>query len=75
MNANVQNVTRTLYFGLSVEVVQTMKNYSWVRFSGHDAIVDTDDLAPVQRLRPLLSLERSFPEPARVLHDRVAASR
>ena len=45
MNANTQHLTGTLYFGLSVEVVHKMENYSWVRFSGHDAIVDTDDLA------------------------------
>ena len=75
MNANVQNLTTTLYFGLSVEVVHAMKNCSWVRFSGHDAIVDTDDLAPVQGLRPPLSLQRSFPETAQVLHNRVAAGR
>ena len=58
MNANVQNLTTTLYFGLSVEVVHKMENYSWVRFSGHDAIVDTDDLSPVQRIQ--LGLTRTL---------------
>ena len=59
MNANTQNLTTNLYFGLSVEVVHKMKNCSWVRFSGHDAIVDTDDLATIQGIRPGLTAPRS----------------
>ena len=48
---------------------------SLVRFSGQDLIVDTDDLAPVQRIQPgltrPLSPERPAPEPVHYLHARV----
>ena len=79
MNANKENLSRTFYFGLSVEVVHKMETCSLVRFSGQDSIVDTDDLAPVQRIQPGLTTPRS-PEPSclesvRFLHARVATTR
>ena len=79
MNTNTENLSRTFYFGLPVEVVHKMETCSLVRFSGQDSIVDTDDLAPVQRIQPGLirprSPERSCPEPVRFLHARVATTR
>jgi hypothetical protein len=79
MNANTENSSTTFYFGLSVEVVHRMKTCSLVRFSGRDSIVDTDDLAAVQRFqsglsRPLSS-EQSCPEPAPFLYASFAATR
>jgi hypothetical protein len=68
MNTNTENLSRTFYFGLSVEVVHQMETCSLVRFSGHDSIVDTDDLVPDQRTQPC-------PEPVRFLHARVATTR
>ena len=59
MNANTENSSTTFYFGLSVEVVHRMKTCSLVRFSGRDSIVDTDDLAPVQRI-PARTNQTSF---------------
>ena len=79
MNTNTENLSRTFYFGLPVEVVYRMETCSLVRFSGQDLIVDTDDLAPVQRFQPeltrLFSPEQSCPEPAHFLHARVATTR
>jgi len=79
MNANTENSSTTFYFGLSVEVVHRMKTCSLVRFSGRDLIVDSDDLAPVQRFQPELARflppEQSCPEPAHFLHARVATTR
>ena len=75
METNTENLSRTFYFGLSVEVVYRMETCSLVRFSGQDSIVDTDDLIPVQRIQPgltrPLSLERSCPEPVRILRASV----
>ena len=75
MNTNTEGLSRTFYFGLSVEIVHRMETCSLVRFSGQDSIVDTDDLAPVQRIEPgltrPLSPERSCPEPVRFLHASV----
>jgi hypothetical protein len=74
MNTNTENLSRTFYFGLSVEVVHRMESCSWVRFSGHDLTVDTDDLAPVQRIQPGLATSTfSDPpsNPVRCLHARV----
>jgi len=77
MNTNPENLSRTFYFGLSVEVVHKMETCSLVRFSGQDSIVDTVDLTPVQRIQPGLGLtrplspERPSPEPVRYLHARV----
>ena len=75
MNTNTENLSRTFYFGLSVEVIHRMETCSLVRFSGQDSIVDTDDLTPDQRIRPGLarshSPERSCPEPVRFLHASV----
>ena len=51
MNTNTENLSRTFYFGLSVEVVHRMESCSWVRFSGQDLIVDTVDLSPVPKNR------------------------
>ena len=69
MNATTENLSRTFYFGLSVEVVHRMETCSWVRFSGQNLIVHTDDLTPVQRIQPgltrLLSPERLCLEPIR----------
>ena len=78
MNANTENLSTTFYFGLSVEVVHRMKTCSLVRFSGRDSIVDTDDLATVQRIQPGLTRTlspQSCPEPTPFLHARVAATR
>ena len=76
MNTNTENLSRTFYFGLSVEVVYRMETCSLVRFSGQDLIVDTDDLAPVQRIQPgrtrPFSAKRPCPEPVRFLQARVA---
>ena len=69
MNTNTENLSRTFYFGLSVEVVYGMETCSLVRFSGQDLIVDTVDLSP-PLTRPL-SPERSCPEPVRFLHASV----
>jgi hypothetical protein len=78
MNANTENSSTTFYFGLSVEVVHRMKTCSLVRFSGRDSIVDTDDLATIQRIQPgrtrTLS-PQSCPELTPFLHARVAATR
>jgi len=75
MNTNTENLSRTFYFGLSVEVIHRMETCSLVRFSGQDSIVDTEDLAPDQRIQPGLarshSPERSCPEPVRFLHASV----
>jgi hypothetical protein len=75
MNTNTEGLSRTFYFGLSVEVVYRMETCSWVRFSGQDLIVDTEDLVLVQRIQPGLtrtfSPERSCPEPVRFLHASV----
>ena len=75
MNTNTEHLSRTLYFGLSVEIVFRMETCSWVRFSGQDLIVDTEDLVPVQRIQPgltrPLSPERSCPEPVRILRASV----
>ena len=72
MNANTENSSTTFYFGLSVEVVHRMKTCSLVRFSGRDSIVDTDDLAIVQRIQPgltrTLSPQQSCAEPAHFLY-------
>jgi len=72
MNASTENLSRTFYFGVSVEVVYGMETCSLVRYSGQDLIVDTVDLSPVQRFqpgltRPLLS-ERLCLEPIRFPH-------
>ena len=78
MNANTENLSTTFYFGLSVEVVHRMKTCSLVRFSGRDSIVDTDDLATVQRIQPGLTRTlspQSCPEPTRFLHASVGATR
>ena len=78
MNANTENSSTTFYFGLSVEVVHRMKTCSLVRFSGRDSIVDTDDLATIQRIRPGLTRTlspQSCPEPAPFLYASVAATR
>ena len=79
MNTNPENLSRTFYFGVSVEVVHKMETCSWVRFSGQDFVVDTDDLALVQRIQPgltrLHSSERSCPEPVRFLQARIATTR
>ena len=76
MNANTENLSRTFYFGLAVEVVHKMETCSLVRFSGKDSIVDTDDLSPVQRIQPRLtrplSLERLCLAPIRFPHASVA---
>ena len=76
MNANTENLSRTFYFGLSVEVVYGMETYSLIRSSGQDLIVETVDLSPVQRIQPRLtrplSLERLCLEPIRVPHASVA---
>ena len=75
MNTNTENLSRTFYFGLSVEIVHRMETCSLIRFSGQDSIVDTDDLIPVQRIQPgltrPLSAERSCPEPVRTLRASV----
>ena len=75
MNTNTENLSRTFYFGLSVEVVHRMETCSLVRFSGQDSIVDTVDLSSVQRIQPGLtrprSPERPAPEPVHYLHARV----
>ena len=75
MNTNTEHLSRTLYFGLSVEILFRMETCSWVRFSGQDLIVDTEDLVPVQRIQPgltrPLSPERSCPEPVRILRASV----
>src|SRR4030095_6141960 len=67
LDASTVDLSRTFYFGVSVEVVYGMETCSLVRFSGQDLIVDTVDLSPVQRIQPGLirprSLERSCPEP------------
>jgi hypothetical protein len=67
LDASTENLSRTFYFGVSVEVVYGMETCSLVRFSGQNLIVDTVDLSPVQRIQPGLirprSLERSCPEP------------
>ena len=79
MNANTENSSTTFYFGLSVEVVHRMKTCSLVRFSGRDSIVDTDDLATVQRIQPgltrTLSPQQSCAEPAHFLYASVATTR
>jgi len=78
MNANTENLSTTFYFGLSVEVVHRMKTCSVVRFSGRDSIVDTDDLATVQRIQPGLTRTlspQSCPEPTHFLHASAAATR
>jgi hypothetical protein len=78
MNANTQNLSRTFYFGLSVEVVYGMETCSLVRFSGQDLIVDTVDLSPAQRIQPELtrplSSERLCLKPIRFLHAGVAVT-
>ena len=79
MNTNAENLNRTLYFGLSVEVVDRMETCSLVRFCGQDLIVDTHDLAAVQSIQPgltrLLSAEPSCPAPVRSLQASVATAR
>jgi len=74
MNTNTENLSRTFYFGLSVEVIHRMETCSLVRFSGQDSIVDTDDLTPDQRIQPGLTRSHSperCPEPVRFLHASV----
>ena len=79
MNTNTENLSRTFYFGLSVEVVDRMERCSLVRFSGQDLIVDTEDLAPVPMIQPgltsPLSAEQSCPAPVRFPQARAAATR
>ena len=79
MNTNPENLSRTFYFGLSVEVVHKMETCSLVRFSGQDLIVDTVDLSTVQTVQPgltrPLSSERSCLEPVRFVHVKVATIR
>lgn len=79
MNTQTDNLTKAFYFGLPVEVVYKMETCSWVRFSGQDLIVDTDDLAPAQGIQPgltrPLSPERLCPKPVRFLHAGVATTR
>jgi hypothetical protein len=69
MNVSTENLSRTFYFGVSVEVVYGMETCSLVRFSGQNLIVDTVDLSPVQRIQPgltrPLSSERVCLEPIR----------
>ena len=69
MDAGTENLSRTFYFGVSVEVVYGMETCSLVRFSGQNLIVDTVDLSPVQRIQPgltsLLSSEQVCLEPIR----------
>jgi len=75
MNASTENLSRTFYFGVSVEVVYGMETCSLVRYSGQDLIVDTVDLYPVQRIQPgltgPLSSERLCLEPIRFPHASV----
>ena len=76
MNANTECLSKTFYFGLSVEVVYGMETCSLVRFSGQDLIVDTVDLSPAQRIQPeltrTLSSELLCLKPIRFLHASVA---
>lgn len=78
MNANTENLSRTFDFGLSVEVLHKMEICNLVRFSGQDVSVDSNDLAPVQRIQSGLttprSAEWSCPESVRFLHARVATT-
>ena len=37
------------YFGLTVEIVCTMKHHSLIRWCDHEAIVDTEDLRLVAK--------------------------
>ena len=75
MNASTENLSRTFYFGVSVEVVYGMETCSLVRYSGQDLIVDTVDLSPVQRIQPgltrPLSSELLCLEPIRFPHASV----
>ena len=75
MNTNTEGLSRTFYFGLSVEIVHRMETCSWVRFSGQDSIVDTDDLTPVQGIQPGLTRpllpEPPSSKPVRYLHASV----
>jgi hypothetical protein len=57
MNTIKDNFSRTLYFGLSVEVVQSMESCSLIRFSGHEVIVDASDLIIEPGIR-IESMER-----------------
>jgi hypothetical protein len=76
MNTNTENLSRTFYFGLPVEVVYRMETCSLVRFSGQDLIVDTEDLATVQTIQPgrtrARSAKQSRPAPVHFLQARVA---
>lgn len=39
------------YFGLSVEIIFRMRNYSLIRWCDHESIVDTEDLQLVAERR------------------------
>ena len=75
MNADTKNLSKTFYFGISMEVVYGMETCSLVRYSGQDLIVDTVDLSPLQRIQPGLarrsSSERLCLEPIRFPHASV----
>jgi hypothetical protein len=71
MNTNTENVSRTFYFGLSVEIVHRMEACSLIRFSGRDLIVDTADLASDQGI-PLGPTGSFSPEPIRLCQAKAA---
>ena len=52
MKPKTESLSRTFYFGVSVEVICGMETCRLVRYAGQDLIVDTVDLSPVYRIQP-----------------------
>jgi len=79
MNTNTENLAKTFYFGLTVEIVYRLKACSVVRYSGREIIVDATDLiaepgiqiGSIERCPP----DRSYPEPVLLTHVRTATTR
>lgn len=79
MITNTANLSRTLYFGLPVEVVHSMETCSVIRFSGHEVIVDACDLIaePGIQVGPMehCCSDEFYPDPARLPYVRIATIR